>query len=98
MKKVFSITAFLLFGAAVTTHAQTMKKVTDDIDSTGMKVAHKTAEVASKGKAAVTDQVYKDATGPNGETVYMDNHARYYWIDKKGHRQYTEKADLKPKS
>ena len=61
------------------------------------KTGHKTAEVASKGKAKVTDEVHKDKVGPNGETIYIDNHANYYWVDKKGRRHYIAAAALKNK-
>jgi|SRR6476661_3144169 hypothetical protein len=97
MKTILSLTAFLCFGWAATAQAQTAHKVEDKVETGAKKVAHKTAEVASKGESKVTDQVYKDATGPAGETVYIDNHDRYYWVDKKGHRQYVAKTDLKAK-
>jgi hypothetical protein len=29
--------------------------------------------------------------------LYIDDHSRYYWIDKKGHRQYVTEAELRPK-
>lgn len=96
MKTAFSIVAFLFFGLA-SAQAQTVKKVEHGVAKGAKKVGNKTAEVASKGKAKVTDEVYKDGTGPDGETVYIDNHARYYWVDKKGHRHYSEKAALKVK-
>jgi len=97
MKTFLSITAFLCFGMALQSQAQTVKKVENAVDTAAHKVGNKTAEVASKGKATITDEVYKDATGPDGETVYIDNHARYYWVDKKGHRHYAEASALKPK-
>jgi hypothetical protein len=61
------------------------------------KVGNKTAEVASKGKARVTDEMYKDKTGPNGEVIYIDNHSKYYFVDKKGTRHYVTEAELKTK-
>ena len=61
------------------------------------KVGNKTAEVASKSKAKITDQKYKGKTGPNGETVYIDSHSRYYWVDKKGRKHYMTEAQLKNK-
>src|SRR5215203_919727 len=97
MKKYLSITAFLMFGIAAASHAQTAEKVEDKIEKGAKKVGEKTAEVAAKSKAKITDEVYKDATGPNDETVYIDNHARYYWVDKQGHRHYATKEELKPK-
>jgi hypothetical protein len=96
MKKLLSITALVLaLGFSSTVHAQ--EEVKQDIKKGAKKVGNKTAEVASKGKAKVTDQVYKDKVGPNGETIYMDNHSKYYWIDKKGHRHYVTEDELKPK-
>jgi uncharacterized protein YcfL len=96
MKK-FWLAAAVLFGCAAATQAQTVDKIEDKIEAGARKAANKTAEVASKGKAKVTDEVYKDKTGPDGETVYIDNHARYYWIDKQGKRHYTAETELKPK-
>ncbi len=97
MKKITSIAAFLLFGFAINTHAETIAKVENSVEKPGKKVGHKTAEVASKGQAKVTDEVYKDKTGPNGEIVYIDNHSKYYWVDTKGHRHYAEESTLIPK-
>ena len=97
MKKNSIFLALLLLGMAATTQAQTLEKAEQKVEKTAKKVGNKTAEVASKSKAKITDEVYKDATGPDGETVYIDNHARYYWVDKKGHRHYEEKAALKVK-
>jgi hypothetical protein len=103
MKKYVSITAFLVFGFAAASQAQDTVKVKDTenlgnkIEQGAKDVGNKTAEIASKGKAKVTDEVYKDAVGPNNEKVYIDNHSKYYWIDKKGHRHYAEKSELKAK-
>lgn len=60
-------------------------------------VGNKTAEVASKGKAKVTDERHKDKVGPNGEVIYIDNHSKYYWVDKKGNRHYVTDTELKMK-
>ncbi len=96
MKKIIGITALILFlGFSPTLNAQ--EKVKEDVQKEAKKVGNKTAEVASKGKAKVTDEVYKDKVGPNGETVYIDNHSKYYWVDKKGKRHYVTEAELKNK-
>jgi hypothetical protein len=95
MKKIFSIclvTLFLGFSSVALAQDDTSK-----VKKAAKKTADKTAEVASKGKAGVTDQKHKDKVGPNGETIYIDNHSKYYWVDKKGHRQYVTEAQLKPK-
>ena len=72
----------------------TASKVGTDVKDGAVKAGNKTAEVASKGKSSVTDQVYKDKVGPNGETIYIDKQSKYYWIDKKGHKVPIEKNKL----
>lgn len=81
-----------------------VKKVEKGVTKTGKAigkgakaVGEKTSEIASKGKAAVVDKEYKDKVGPAGQTIYIDKNARYYWINKKGHRHFTTKAHLKDK-
>jgi hypothetical protein len=39
----------------------------------------------------------KTKLGLNGEPVYSDNHAQYYWVDKRGRRHYVTEAELKDK-
>ena len=96
MKKTLGLVALVAaLGLSSISFAQ--EEVKDDVKKSAKKVGNKTAEVASKGKAKITDQVYKDKVGPNGQTIYMDNHSKYYWVDKKGRRHYTTEAELKPK-
>ena len=89
---VYFIALFMGIGSVAA-----QEKVKEGVKEGGKKVGHKTAEVASKSKAKVTDQKYKGKTGPNGQTVYIDNHSRYYWIDKKGRKHYMTEAQLKNK-
>jgi len=102
MKKIIGICVMTFFlGYASTSLAQDGDKsdnsVKKEVKKDAKKVGNKTAEVASKGKAKVTDEKHKDKVGPNGETVYIDNHSKYYWVDKKGHRHYVTEAELKNK-
>lgn len=60
-------------------------------------VGNKTAELASKGESGVVDKIYSGKVGPNGETIFINNKAKYYRIDKKGHRHYLNKSQLKNK-
>lgn len=112
MKKIatFSAATLIAIGFAVSGHAQTTTEkventVKTDADKTGQtvkkdakKVGHKTAELASKGKSRLTDKVYKDKVGPGGQTIYIDAHSRYYWVDKRGHRHFVEETDLKDRT
>jgi hypothetical protein len=100
MKKLIAIVSFLFFlGLSVTTYAQEnkVKHVGHEIKKGAVKAGNKTAQIASKGKARVTDKVYKGKVGPAGQTIYIDDHSRYYWIDKRGHRNYVIEAELKDK-
>jgi hypothetical protein len=98
MKKLIGILVFsYLIGISYTANAQVVKKTTQSVKKGAKKTANKTAELASKGKSKVTDEVYKDKTGPNGQTIYIDSHSKYYWIDKKGHKNYVTAADLRDK-
>lgn len=101
MKKIIGITAFtLLVGLSSTAQEevkQDIKQAGQEVKKGAKKAGKKTAEVASKGKAKVTDQTHKDKVGPNGETIYIDNHSRYYWVDKRGRRHYVTADALKDK-
>jgi hypothetical protein len=94
MKKLFL--ALLISGSVLSVQAQEKstgdkiehgaKKTGHAVKKGGKAVGHKTAEVASKGSSKVVHTKYKDKVGPNGETIYIDKHSKYYWIDKKGKR------------
>jgi len=73
------------------------KEVGNDIKEGAEKAGDKTAEIASKGAAKVVDKTYKDKTGPDGQTIYIDGHSKYYWINKKGEKVYIDKSRLKDK-
>lgn len=99
MKKLISILSICLLVGFTSANAQNkVDKVGHEIKKGAKKVGNETAEVASKGKSKITDQTYKDKVGPNNETIYIDRHNRYYWVDDKGHRHYVTKADLKDKA
>src|SRR5665213_532466 len=68
--------------------AKTAKTVGHATAKTATTVAHKTSEVAAKGAAAITDKKYEGKCGPHGETVYINKDSRYFYVDKKGHREY----------
>ncbi|HVW98305.1 MAG TPA: hypothetical protein VHA56_20230 [Mucilaginibacter sp.] len=80
-------------------YAQTRKDSTigHKISKTAKKVGHKTSQIAASGAAAVVDKKYEGKCGPQGQTVYINEHSRYYYIDKKGHRVYLKKSELRDK-
>ena len=98
MKKLIAF-SFVVFALGFTSaNAQsTTKKVENDVKKGARKVGNKTAELSSKGAHRIKDKVYKDKVGPNGETIYIDSHSRYFWIDAKGHRQFINEDQLRNK-
>lgn len=66
------------------------------IKKTAKKVGNKTSEIAAKGAAKVVDKTYKDKVGPQGQTIYIDNESRYYYVNTKGKKVYVSKSKLKP--
>lgn len=73
------------------------KKTGKAVKKGAKKVGNKTAELASKGTSAVIDKVYEGKQGPDGQTIYINNESKYYWVDKKGHRQFIAENKLKNK-
>jgi hypothetical protein len=98
MKKLIAF-SFVVFALGFTSaNAQsTTKKVEHDVKKGAKKAGNETAEVASKGAHHVVDKVYKGKEGPDGQTIYIDNRSRYFWIDEKGHKQYVTKEQLRDK-
>ncbi|MDB5132021.1 MAG: hypothetical protein JWR02_1770 [Mucilaginibacter sp.] len=82
-------------GHATTQTAKTVGEKTSDAAKT---VGHKTSELAAKGAATVADKKYEGKCGPNGETVYINKDAKYFYVNKMGHRIYVKKSQLKNSS
>ena len=98
MKKIIGISLFLFFGIAGVASAQDKdrtREVRKEIKHGAKKAGHKTAEVASKGKSKIVDKTVKEKMGPGGETIYVDNSSRYYWVDKKGKKHFVSESQLK---
>lgn len=101
MKKLFVLAAsaaFLTFSYAA--HAQEKKDTTTTgyhVKKDAKKVGNKTAEIATNGESKVVDKTYADKVGPNDETVYIDKHSKYYYVDGKGKKIYISKMEMKDK-
>lgn len=55
------------------------------------------SEAAAKAAAAITDQKLDNKVGPNGQTVYVDEHDKYYYINNEGKKVFVTRAQLKDK-
>jgi len=103
MKKIFGIAVIALLGLSAPSFAQEKvekgaKKAWKGTKKGARKVGHNTAEVASKGKAKATDKKSDTWVGPEGQTIYVDENNKYYWINGRGKRIYVSEAALKAKN
>ena len=96
MKK---LTVLLIFGMAISIHAfsQSDSTAKGKVGETVNKAGNKSAQVAVSGTAAITDKKYADKVGPKGQTIYIDKHSKYYYVDGRGKKVYVTKSQLKDK-
>lgn len=73
------------------------KKAWHGTKKAAKKVGNKTAELATEGKAKVTDKEAVGWEGPNGQKIYVDDGDKYYWVSDKGKRMWINKDQLKKK-
>ena len=74
-----------------------LKKTGKAIGKGAKAAGNKTAELASKGHAAVVDKVVEDKQGPDVQKIYINKDDEYYWIDKKGHKHFVTEEELEEK-
>jgi hypothetical protein len=109
MKKIFSIAVIALLGLSAPAFAQSKtdkaaqgvkkgaKKAWHGTKKGAKKVGDETAELATTGKAKVTDKKSEEWVGPEGQTIYVDDGSKYYWINGKGKRIFVSQSALKAK-
>lgn len=104
MKKIFGLALIAILGISAPAFAQDSKvekgaKKAWRGTKKGAKAAgNKTAEVASKGAARVHDKKSDEWVGPNGQTIYVDDNSKYYWINNRGKRIFVEESALKART
>jgi hypothetical protein len=104
MNKIFGIAIIALLGFCTPASAQDSKvekgakKALRGTKKASKAVGNKTAQVASKGAASVTDKRSDNWIGPNGQTIYIDDLDRYYWINGRGKHIYVSKSALRAKT
>jgi len=103
MKKIFGLALIALLGVSAPSFAQSKVKKGAEKAWEGTKkgaktAGNKTAEVASKGKAKVTDKKSDTWVGPEGQTIYVDDGSKYYWVNGRGKRIYVSESALKARN
>jgi len=100
MKNLFKVA---LFAAGMFCFAQSQAQTHKDstlghkIGKTATKVGNATAHTAAMGDAAITDKRYKGKMGPDGQTIYINKHSHYFYVNHKGKRVYLKKSQLRDK-
>lgn len=107
MKKKFAIGLLaiaLVGGAGLSVNAQEKKKteVGKALDHTGKaidkgakSVGNKTAEVAVKGEAKVSDKTWKGKMAPDGSNVYINSKNEKYYVNAKGAKIWLKPSQIK---
>src|SRR6266542_5272760 len=107
MKKILGIVIISLLGLSAPSFAQSkvdkaahgVKKGADKAwqgtKKGAKKVGNETAEVTKKGVARVTDKKSDEWVGPQGQTIYINDLGKYYWINGKGKKIYVSESALK---
>jgi hypothetical protein len=82
----------------------TGNEIKEDADDAGQNIkdesretGNRVSEAAAKVMATITDQRHADKVGPHGETIFIDNHGAYYYIDNDGNKVSVTKMQLKDK-
>ena len=109
MKKTIGFAVVAMLGLSLSSMAQDSSSTKDKVKhgakqawhetKKGAKaVGNKTAEVGSKGWSKVRDKKADQWNGPDGQTIYVTDDSRYYWVDKKGKRMYVTESEMKAKN
>jgi hypothetical protein len=98
MKKIFSIAVIALLGLSAPAFAQSKtdkaaqgvkkgaKKAWHGTKKGAKKVGDETAELATTGKAKVTDKKSEEWVGPEGQTIYVDDGSKYLLDKRQGQK------------
>jgi hypothetical protein len=68
-----------------------------EIENDGVSAGDKIEEGAKDAAAAITDQKLDNKVGPGNETVYVDENAKYYYINNEGEKVFITKLQLRDK-
>jgi len=110
MKKIFGLVIIALLGLSLPSFAQSkVDKAAHGVKKGATKawqgtkkgakvVGNKTAEVTKKGVARVTDKKSDQWVGPEGQTIYIDDLGKYYWINGRGKKIYVSESASKARN
>ncbi len=73
------------------------REAQQEVKEESQSLGNKIEEGAKDAAAAITDQKLDEKVGPGGETVYVDENAKYYYINNNGEKVFITKLQLKDK-
>ena len=74
-----------------------IEEETEEAEDAAQSVGDKIEEGAKDAAAAIADQKLKNKVGPGGETAYVDEDGKYYYISNSGEKVFITKVQLKDK-
>lgn len=74
------------------------KKAGEKIEGGAQSAGDKISEGVNDAAAALKDEKVDDKVGPEGETVYLNDAEKYYYVNDKGEKVFITKLQLKNKS
>lgn len=69
----------------------------DDVETGAQSLGDKVNEGVNDAAAAIKDQKVDGKVGPGGETVYLNEEAKYYYVNDQGKKVFISKIELKDK-
>lgn len=73
------------------------KEAQKDLKRGADKTGDDISEAAGNAAAHIKDKVFVDKVGPSDQTIYIDKHSRYYYIDDEGKKVFVSKWQMKDK-
>jgi hypothetical protein len=67
------------------------ENVREETDDVGDDVS----EAAVNAASHIKDKVYVDKVGPDGQTIYIDKHDKYYYVNNEGKKVFITKLQMK---
>lgn len=73
------------------------KDTESDLEEGAEKLGDEISETAASGAAHIQDKVYVDKMGPDGQSIFINKHSKYYYINDEGKKVFVSKWQLKDK-
>jgi hypothetical protein len=68
-----------------------------DLERAADKTGNAISETAGKAAADIDDAKHDTKVGPDGQTIFISDDSRYYYVDERGKRVYVSESQLKDK-